>query len=107
MLPIPRRGVYRGVHGLEEARAVEGIDDVRITAKPDAVLVPLPEGRSYLGFLFAHGRTAGAAEQALRTAHARLRFVIDRELQVTSSAAARNREEGPRSRRRRSPPSDG
>jgi hypothetical protein len=107
MLPIPRRGIYRGVHGVEAARTVEGIDEVRITAKPDAALVPLPEGRSYLGFLFARGRTTGAAEQALRSAHARLRFVIERELPVTSSAAARSREEVPRSRRRRSPPSDG
>jgi biotin carboxylase len=107
MVPIPRRGIYRGAHGVEEARAVEGIDDVCITAKPDAALVPLPEGRSYLGFLFAHGPSAGAAEQALRNAHAKLRFVIERELPVTSSAAARSREEEPRSRRKRSPPSDG
>ena len=115
MLPIPRRGVYRGVQGVEDARAVEGIDDVRITAKPDAVIVPLPEGRSYLGFLFAHGPTAGAVDRTLRDAHARLRFAIERELMVvaggesrvpaTSSAAARNREAMRRSRRRRSPPS--
>jgi hypothetical protein len=117
MLPIPRRGVYRGVQGLEEARAVQGIDDVRITAKPDAVVVPLPEGRSYLGFLFAHGPTAGAAEQTLRDAHARLHFAIERELTVvpgsgsrvstTLSAAVRSRGAGPRSRRRRSLPSGG
>ena len=53
MIPIPRRGVYRGVRGLDEARQVAGIDDVTITAKPDSTLVPLPEGRSYLGFIFA------------------------------------------------------
>ena len=117
MLPIPRRGVYRGVQGLEDARAVEGIDDVRITAKPDAVIVPLPEGRSYLGFLFAHGPTPGAVERTLRDAHARLRFAIERELPVIagagsrvstiSSAAARTRGAAPRSRRRRNLPSGG
>ena len=32
MIPIPRRGIFRGVSGLEAARAVPGIEDVRITA---------------------------------------------------------------------------
>ena len=82
MLPIPRRGVYRGVEGVDEARAVEGIDEVRITAKPDAVIVPLPEGRSYLGFLFAHGAHPARVEQSLRDAHARLRFAIGRDVAV-------------------------
>jgi biotin carboxylase len=80
MIPIPRRGVYRGVQGVEEARRTAGIDDVRITAKPDTVLVPLPEGRSYLGFIFATGETADAVESALRRAHATLKFEIDREV---------------------------
>ena len=83
MIPIPRRGVYRGVNGVNEARSVAGIDDVRITAKPDSVLVPLPEGRSYLGFLFATGGTPDDVERALRAAHAHLTFVIDREVTLT------------------------
>src|SRR4029453_17538376 len=83
MVPIPKRGVFRGVNGVNEARSVAGIDDVKITAKPDSVLVPLPEGRSYLGFLFATGGTAGDVERALRAAHAHLTFVIDRELTLT------------------------
>jgi hypothetical protein len=37
----------------------------------------LPEGESYLGFIFAEGETAGDAEAALREAHARLTFRID------------------------------
>ena len=82
MLPIPRRGVYRRVEGVDEAMAVRGIDEVRITAKPDAVIVPLPEGRSYLGFIFAHGRDAVETEQALRAAHARLEFVIEKEIEL-------------------------
>ena len=80
MLPIPRRGVYRGVDGVDAARGVPGIDDVRITAKEDAVIVPLPEGRSYLGFLFAHGDGADRVERSLREAHAALRFRIDRDV---------------------------
>lgn len=84
MIPIPEGGVYRRVHGLDEARAVPGIDDVRITAKPDQRLVPLPEGASYLGFIFARAATPDGVEQALRTAHRQLRFVIDPALALTS-----------------------
>jgi biotin carboxylase len=86
MLPIPRRGVYRGVSGIDEARAVAGVDDVRITAKPDTVIVPLPEGRSYLGFIFAHASSAEDVEQSLRTAHQCLRWVIEKELTVVNEA---------------------
>jgi len=80
MIPIPRRGIYRDVAGVGEARAVPGIEEVRITARPDSRLVPLPEGRSYLGFIFARGQTASDVEQALRSAHGRLQFVIEREV---------------------------
>lgn len=82
MIPIPRRGIYRGVGGVDEARAVGGIEEVRITAKPDTTLVPLPEGKSYLGFIFARAAKPCAVDRALRDAHARLRFVIEREVVV-------------------------
>jgi biotin carboxylase len=85
MIPIPRRGVLRAVHGIEAARTVAGVDDVRITAKEDTVLVPLPEGHSYLGFIFARAGDAGAVERALRDAHAKLRFVIEREVPLMQS----------------------
>ena len=80
MIPIPRRGVLRGVEGLDEARPIVDIDDLRITAKADQLLVPLPEGASYLGFIFARASSVAAVEHALRAAHARLTFVIDPEL---------------------------
>ncbi len=85
MIPIPRRGVFRRVSGLEEARAVAGIDDLRITAKTDQLLIPLPEGASYLGFIFARGDTPVRVTEALRTAHARLRFDVDAELPIVAS----------------------
>ena len=85
MIPIPQAGIYRGVEGVEAATGVAGIDDVRITAKPDQKLVPLPEGASYLGFIFAHGDAPAAAEQSLREAHARLRFLIDPEVPMVQS----------------------
>ena len=80
MIPIPKRGIYKGVDGVDTAREVRGIDDIRITAKPDQQLVPLPEGKSYLGFIFARAATSGDVDAALREAHARLRFRVDRAL---------------------------
>jgi hypothetical protein len=85
MIPIPRRGVFRGVEGLEDAGRVDGVEDIRITAKDDQLLVPLPEGASYLGFIFARAGSAAAADGALRAAHARLQLVIDPEVPVVQS----------------------
>jgi hypothetical protein len=82
MIPIPRRGIYRGVSGVEKARRIPCIDDVIITAKPDSTLVPLPEGRSYLGFIFATSDAPASVEEALRCAHDSLEFTIDREVRV-------------------------
>ena len=48
------------------------MDDVRITAKADQLLVPLPEGASYLGFIFAHASRTERVTGALREAHSRL-----------------------------------
>ncbi len=39
-------------------------------------LVPLPEGSSYPGFVFARGDAPAAVGHALRQAHARLRFEV-------------------------------
>jgi formate-dependent phosphoribosylglycinamide formyltransferase (GAR transformylase) len=84
MIPTPKRGVYRSVGGVHEAKRVPGIEDIRITAKADTTLVPLPEGKSYLGFIFARATTPAAVDRALREAHAQLRFVIDREVTLTA-----------------------
>jgi hypothetical protein len=82
MIPIPQRGVYRGVDGLDDARTVSGVEEIQITVKPDATLVPLPEGKSYLGFIFARADRPAQVEQALRDAHARLGFRIEREVRI-------------------------
>ncbi|HYB74214.1 MAG TPA: ATP-grasp domain-containing protein [Candidatus Sulfotelmatobacter sp.] len=76
MIPIPRGGVLKGVQGEAKARRVPGIEDVAITAKPDQDLVPLPEGSSYLGFIFARAASPQKVEGALRKAHRHLRFDI-------------------------------
>ncbi len=86
MIPIPRRGIFRGVQGIDAARQAPGVEDVLITAKVDQLLLPLPEGASYLGFIFARADRAAGVEQALRTAHARLAFAIDPEFPVLTEA---------------------
>jgi len=77
MIPIPQAGLLRAVEGVEEAAAVPLIDGVEITARLHYPLTPLPEGDSYLGFIFARGETPAEVEAALRHAHGRLRFTID------------------------------
>jgi biotin carboxylase len=84
MIPIPRRGVLRGVSGTDAATAVRHVTELRVTAKVDQLLVPLPDGASYLGFIFARAAEAGDAVRALRAAHGRLEFRIDPELTVIS-----------------------
>ena len=76
MIPIPRAGVLRRVQGIPAARAVPHIDDVMISLRDGYELVPLPEGASYLGFMFARAPSAAQAEAALREAHARLNIVV-------------------------------
>ena len=82
MIPIPKRGVYRGVTNVEAALAVAGVDEVVITAKADEVILPLPESRSYLGFIFASGDDPARVEQSLRDAHATLAFDIEKEIEL-------------------------
>jgi biotin carboxylase len=80
MIPIPSRGMYKGVEGESAACAVPGVTDVRITAKVGQVLETLPEAGSYLGFIFSKGNSPDDAESAVRTAHRKLSFAIAREL---------------------------
>ena len=77
MIPIPRAGILRGVSGMREARRVPGVDDITISATIGKPLVPLPEGSSYLGFIFARGDSPALVEAALREAHRRVRFDIE------------------------------
>jgi biotin carboxylase len=76
MIPIPGGGILRAVEGLEEARAVPGIEDITISIHVGQRVVPLPEGSEYLGFVFSRGASPAEAEASLRQAHARLRFQI-------------------------------
>lgn len=82
MIPIPEAGILRSVYGIDAAEAVPGIAGVEITAKLNYPLVPLPEGDSYLGFIFARGDAPATVEAALREAHRKLKFEIEEQIPV-------------------------
>ncbi|MCB0163226.1 MAG: ATP-grasp domain-containing protein [Anaerolineae bacterium] len=82
MIPIPMAGILKAVAGVEAAEQVPGIESVEITAKLNQPLTPLPEGDSYLGFIFARGETPDGVETALRQAHRQLDFTIQEMLPV-------------------------
>ena len=76
MIPIPRAGVLKEVRGQADSRAVPGIEEIAVTAHPGQDLVPLPEGWSYPGFIFARAESPERVEAALREAHRRLELVV-------------------------------
>ncbi len=87
MIPIPQRGILRRVDGIEEAEKVGGVTGIEITARLNHPIVPLPEGASYLGFIFARGDTPADVEGALRRAHERLEFQIVPEIRLRAVSA--------------------
>lgn len=82
MIPIPEAGFYEGVEGVEEALRIPCVESIEITAKLRQRLIPLPEGASYLGFIFARAETPEQVETALRRTHARLGFNISADIPV-------------------------
>jgi len=77
MIPIPRAGTLREVRGVDDAKKVQDLEDVIITAHITQKVMPPPEGASYLGFIFSRAETPDRVEAALREAHARIEFVIE------------------------------
>ena len=88
MIPTIRAGTLRRVEGVLEASRIPGIEDVAIAVREGYELIPLPEGGSYLGFVFARADTAQEVEAALRQAHARLRVVVAPAWRLERSASA-------------------
>ena len=76
MLPVPSAGVLRRIEGLQQAQRVAGIEEILISVREGYELVPLPEGGSYPGFIFAQGDTPAAVESALREAFGKLNIVL-------------------------------
>lgn len=82
MIPIPAAGILQRVDGVAAAQATPLIEGVEITARVNYPITPLPEGESYLGFIFAKGETPAAVEDALRQAHSKLTFSIAPEFEL-------------------------
>ena len=76
MMPIVGKGRLRAIRGVGEARAVPGIVDIELEARPGDDLIPLPEGANYPGFIFAKAETPSEAESALREAWQRITFDV-------------------------------
>ncbi len=76
MIPIPKAGILKRVEGLLEAQRIPFINDLSIEVRDGYELIPLPEGNSYLGFIFAEAPSQREAEQALRDAHNCLNIVV-------------------------------
>lgn len=76
MIPIPSAGILKRVEGLLDAQRVTYINELSIEVRDGYELVPLPEGNSYLGFIFAEAPTVAEAEKALRDAHDCLNIVV-------------------------------
>jgi hypothetical protein len=82
MIPVPKSGVLEKVEGEEVARATPGITELHITARLRDYIAAWPEGSSYLGFIFARGKTPEEVETALCQAHAKLHFTLTTRLPV-------------------------
>jgi len=76
MMPIVGRGRIKAILGLDEAAAVPLIEDIEMEARVGDMLVPLPEGADYPGFIFARGNDPAEVESALRKAWAKIEFVL-------------------------------
>ena len=75
MIPVKKQGILKRVEGLTAAMQVEFIEDIEIHIHEGYELVPLPEGSSYLGFIFAQAPTFDQTFDALKKAHQILNFV--------------------------------
>jgi ATP-grasp domain/L-amino acid ligase C-terminal domain 2 len=82
MIPVPSSGILEKVTGIDEAKRVQHIMNVQITARLHDQILAWPEGSSYLGFIFAKAESPAAAEHALRQAHSKLHFQIQPTLTV-------------------------
>ena len=85
MIPHPPSGVLPGnAKGWTRRRATPGIEEIPTSqAKVSQKLVPLPEGSSYLGFIFGRGQLTRVRRRcAAPRFHEKLRFVLTPALPV-------------------------
>ena len=82
MIPTPAAGTLRRVEGVMAANRIPGIREVSITVREGYELTPLPEGGTYLGFVYALGEDPACVEDSLRRAQAAIRVVVAPSLEV-------------------------
>ena len=82
MIPTPSAGTLRRVEGVMSAGRIPGVREVSITVREGYELVPLPEGGTYLGFVFALGENPAGVEASLRRAQETIRVVVAPSLAV-------------------------
>ena len=82
MIPTPDAGTLRRVEGVMAASRIPGIREVSITVREGYELTPLPEGGTYLGFVYALGEHPDGVEDALRRAQGTIRVVVAPSLAV-------------------------
>ena len=70
MIPVPRSGYLTSVDGIDAARQIPEVTDLRITAVMGAFIAAPPHTDQYLGFIFARGTSPQRVEDSLREAHA-------------------------------------
>ena len=76
MIPTPKAGILRRIEGIMAAQKIPYIDAINISIRDGHELKCLPEGASYLGFIFASGPNPDVVEAALREAHQKLNIVV-------------------------------
>ncbi len=67
-------GVVRGVTGLDEARALRGVDDAEIFVPPGGRVMPLTDSAKRAGYVLCHGASRAEAEARADAALARIRI---------------------------------
>ncbi len=86
MIPITESGILRRIEGMTRALQTPYVEDIEIHINPGYELLPLPEGASYLGFIFAKAPDFERSYAALKSAYAELRFVTQPSWQIESLA---------------------
>ena len=77
VLMIPTPGAGTCAASRESCRgSYPGVREVSITVREGYELVPLPEGGTYLGFVFAFGENPADVEASLRRAQETIRVVV-------------------------------
>jgi biotin carboxylase len=76
---VPPQGVLQEVEGVEEARAVEGVEDVRIYREPGHIFGPFERGADRAGAVLATGDSRAEALERADEAARLIRFKVGAE----------------------------